>query len=118
MYGDLLPTTEEKTIRFQTLSSHKEQFNCKGSTVAISDSFPYITGSDDIEHFRPDAGAPLGNFLVWINKDRLSSLDSDGFKQWLSQNPMTVYYEFQIRKMWGGYNEFVLQFVTTKNTGP
>lgn len=85
--------TEEKTIKVQTNSSHKEQFNCKGSTVAISDSFPYITGSNDIEHFRPDGGVPLGNFVVWINKDKLSSLDSDGFKQWLSQNPMTIYYE-------------------------
>lgn len=85
--------TEEKTIKVQTKLSHKEEFNCKGSTVAISDSFPYMTGSDDIEHFRPDGGVPLGNFIVWINKDRLSSLDSDGFKQWLSQNPMTIYYE-------------------------
>lgn len=46
---------------------------------------------DDIEGITTSGN--VTTFGVSINKNKLASLDVDGFKQWLSQNPTTVYYE-------------------------
>lgn len=39
--------------------------------------------------------SPNNRFRIRINKNRLVTQDLAGFKQWLSQNPTTVYYELE-----------------------
>ena len=60
--------------------------NSKG--ICISSHLPYKFENGDFEHLYTG-----GELVVFINKSKLSTLDIDGFKQWLSNNPMTVVYE-------------------------
>lgn len=92
-YTYYVTATETNTIKIQTASKHKEDFKCRPSSRVFCDTFPFMFGSDDIEHFRPDGGTPFANFTLWINKTRLSSPDIDGFKEWIQANPITVYYK-------------------------
>lgn len=62
-----------------------------GSINIFNSHFKPISGSDDIEHVRFNAGAP-SQFVTWINRSRLASIDTAGFTSWLSANPMTTYY--------------------------
>lgn len=94
-YTYYVTATGTNTIKIQTASKHKEDFKCRPSSRAFCDTFPYMYGSDDIEHFRPDGGTPFANFTFWINKTRLSSPDIDGFKEWIRANPTTVYYKLK-----------------------
>ena len=91
-YTYYVTATETNTIKIQTASKHKEDFKCRPSSRVFCDTFPFMFGSDDIEHFRPDGGTPFANFTLWINKTRLSSPDINGFKEWIQANPITVYY--------------------------
>lgn len=62
----------------------------KKGGYCISDNFYFEIGSNDNEHIRLNAN---GNIVFWIKTSKLASQDSAGVKQWLSQNPTTVYYE-------------------------
>lgn len=62
----------------------------KKSGYCISNNFYFEIGSNDNEHIRLNAN---GNIVFWIKISKLASQDSAGVKQWLSQNPTTVYYE-------------------------
>lgn len=69
-------------IQITLVCNHKPQQN-----VFISNIFNSV-GNHDKE------GVSFGNSLnLWINKDRLTSPDIRGAKQWLSENPVTIYYE-------------------------
>lgn len=55
------------------------------------DSFSYEqSSSSGNEGIGISAG--LTEMYIQINRDRLETLDVDGFKKWLSENPVTVYY--------------------------
>ena len=60
----------------------------------LSDKFKQVTGgslwSEDISGI----GGAYGFIKIGVPKSYLTSADSDGFKQWLSQNPVTVQYQF------------------------
>lgn len=62
----------------------------KKSGYCMSNNFYFEIGSNDNEHIRLNAN---GNIVFWIKTSKLASQDSAGVKQWLSQNPTTVYYE-------------------------
>ena len=62
----------------------------KKGGYCISNNFYFEIGSNDNEHIRLNAN---GNIVFWIKTSKLASQDSAGVKQWLSQNPTTVYYE-------------------------
>ena len=62
----------------------------KKGGYCISNNFYFEIGSNDNEHIRLNAN---GNIVFWIKISKLASQDSAGVKQWLSQNPTTVYYE-------------------------
>ena len=79
------------TMRFGlTAQGHK----IKTSSDGLCDKIPYIKwNSEDVEHVRADGTTPYGRINVWIKTGRLSTADTQGFKQWLQQNPLTVQYE-------------------------
>ena len=60
----------------------------KSKGICISSHLPYKFENGDFEHLYTG-----GELVVFINKSKLSTLDIDGFKQWLANNPMTVVYE-------------------------
>lgn len=69
-------------IQITLVCNHKPQQN-----VFISNIFNSV-GNHDKE------GVSFRNSLnLWINKNRLTSPDIRGAKQWLSENPVTIYYE-------------------------
>ena len=77
-----------------------------GSTVAYYDEEGIYCRNDLLEN---------GALYVKINKEKLETQDLDGFKQYLSQNPITVQYELAtpiVRKLGfttkGNYREQVL----------
>lgn len=80
-----------ETMRFSLTT---QEYKMKTSSDGMCDKIPYIKwNSEDVEHVRVDGDAPYGNFIVWIKTSRLSTSDTQGFKQWLSQNPIAVQYE-------------------------
>ena len=56
--------------------------------IGISNNFFYKYANIDCEHFY--FGSKIA---IFISKIKLATIDVDGFKQWLSQNPTTIYYE-------------------------
>lgn len=84
-------TLLDNTIRFTCVGSAENDF--KKSSEGICDGFRYIRyDSSDTEHSRVDGSTPYGNFLVWVNKSRLSEYTTKAFKEYLSSNPITLYY--------------------------
>ena len=64
----------------------------KENGYCISNNFYFEIGSKDNDHIRLNIN---GNIVFWIKISKLASQDVAGFKQWLSQNPTTVYYELK-----------------------
>lgn len=56
------------------------------------DKFGHIVQLHDREGIMDSYGDP-SSFYISIKSNRLASTDADGFKQWLSENPLTVLYE-------------------------
>ena len=83
---DQIPSNT-KTIRFGLF----DFISAINNGVCISDKFVNISNDSDVEHIK--IGSPNSPFFVFINTNELSSQDVNGFKAWLSQNPVTVYYE-------------------------
>ena len=63
--------------------------------VTKSDKFPYSIQWGDLELIQDATTDSVWecNTFIAINKSKISTLDTDGFKQWLSENPTTVVYE-------------------------
>ena len=55
----------------------------------ISDKLPYDFSNDDYEHFY----VSNKRVVVFVKKSKLATQDTNGFKQYLSQNPLTVQYQ-------------------------
>lgn len=56
------------------------------------DKFGHIVYPYDGEGIMDSYGAS-SSFFISVKSNRLASTDADGFKQWLSENPLTVLYE-------------------------
>jgi hypothetical protein len=80
-----LSGTLSNTIRFYvSVNTPKE------NTHIVSNNFLSNIGyNTDYTHGFTSAG----EVYIFIKKDRLSTQDVNGFKQWLSENPTTVVYE-------------------------
>lgn len=84
----------EKTIMFAWHGKYDAIYKCKTSSHGYCDTVVFHKdNSDDKVHCRINGASPYGSVVFWINKSQLSAESSQGFKQWLSQNPTTVYYE-------------------------
>ena len=64
----------------------------------IFDWKPYVTSSDIIsnpsyEFISNFAYGTVSQLIVGINRKRLATINKDGFKQWLNNNNLTIYYE-------------------------
>ena len=55
----------------------------------ISDKLPYDFSNDDYEHFY----VTDERVIVFVKKSKLATQDTNGFKQYLSQNPLIVQYQ-------------------------
>ena len=69
-------------------------YDIKPEGASINNKFITTTDNNrDYEHSY--SSTHRGKNLVWffINKGKLSSFDVSGFRQWLSQNPLTIQYE-------------------------
>ena len=78
------------------------RFNCYSLDIPVginnqtlcTDKFPYQTPMGiDREGSAMGGGNTPKVMIFGVNKSRLTTLDSEGFKSWLSQNPVTVQYE-------------------------
>lgn len=58
--------------------------------ICVMSSTHTLTGVGEVLSISPTSN---GRLNLRINKDKLSSLDVNGFKLWLQVNPTTVYYE-------------------------
>ena len=78
---------KENTIRFSMIP----QIPFKISTEAISDKFPYYQNTgNNVECFTVATDTRIH---IRIARSKLNVANVQGFKEWLSQNPTTVYYE-------------------------
>ena len=60
--------------------------------ICVMSSTHTLTGVGEVLSISPTSN---GRLNLRINKDKLSSLDVNGFKLWLQANPTTVYYELE-----------------------
>lgn len=79
------------TSCFRTAYSDEVKNNALQNTAQLSDKFVCLNNTTDVEHIRY-TGASDYRFQIFIDKSRLTSDDSTGFKTWLSENNTTVYY--------------------------
>ena len=80
---------KENTIRFSMIP----QIPFKISTEAISDKFPYYQNTgNNVECFTVATDTRIH---IRIARSKLNVANVQGFKEWLSQNPTTVYYELE-----------------------
>ena len=88
---------QEETLIFQyNVSSNQNIPNPKPSSLPICDKFASNRRTeDDAEGILRFNGTNRHGFYIRIQKSRLSTPDYIGFKQWLSQNPITVQYELE-----------------------
>lgn len=84
-------TVKEQTVLFGILNWPSLN-NAKSNTIIISDKFLGLSGTSiDIE------GIVVGvNMNILISQNKLATQDIQGFKNWLSKNPTTVYYELEV----------------------
>lgn len=90
-----LSKTSDKTILFEVGVSNIK-IDKRGDILPICDKLLASLQSNiwvnDIEGVSY-TDSSNNRFRIRINKNRLDTQDLTGFKQWLSQNPVTVYYE-------------------------
>ena len=72
--------------------------NAKPASIPICDRFIGTPPKTTINHDSEGIGIKArqdskGEFVLNINKTKLSPINAQGFKQWLSENPITVVYQ-------------------------
>ena len=72
--------------------------NAKPTSIPICDRFIGTPPKTGTNHDKEGIGIKVrtdskGEFVLNISKTKLSTTDAEGFKQWLSENPITVVYE-------------------------
>ena len=70
-------------------------YDMKPKGASINNKFITSAADDNSDYEHSYSSRYQNKNLVWffINKGKLSSLDVSGFRQWLSQNPITVQYQ-------------------------
>ena len=64
------------------------------SSVGLCDRLPFIRwNNQDIEHIRIDGTTPYGQVVIWIETNKLSTMNANGLKQWLASNPIKVQFQ-------------------------
>ena len=90
-----LPQTQTNTLRFNCEQALVNGLNT-GKMKIISNKFVNGNATDDnkdYEHIRSAVTGYPNMISICINKTRLSSQDINGFKSWLSNNNVEVYYQ-------------------------
>lgn len=89
-----LPQTNTNTLRFNCEQGLIDGLDT-GTMKIISNKFvngKATSDNNDYEHIRSAVKGFPNMIAICINKSRLSSQNIDGFKTWLSNNNVTVYY--------------------------
>lgn len=89
-----LPQTNTNTLRF---NCEQGLINGLDASIIKIISNKFVNGkspsdNDDYEHIKSAVKGFPNMIAICINKSRLSSQNIDGFKTWLSNNNVTVYY--------------------------
>ena len=81
-----------ETTRFRIIT-----YDGRSNGIALSDKFRTRKAPSEIHSDTEYIGLIGSNSTLFINilSSKLSSADIDGFKQWLSENPVTVVYELE-----------------------
>lgn len=89
--------------------------NMKVRTSLQCNSLPVLTDTKNNQECIHSGGSDDYKLMLWIDSSRLTTVDVDGIRQYLSQNPITVQYELAtpiVRKLdfttKGNYREQVL----------
>jgi hypothetical protein len=65
--------------------------------TAIVSNVPYIVNNEDVFHWRGSYGTidgvDYGTFMLFIEKTKLTTLDSTGVNEWLSKNNIEIVYQ-------------------------
>ena len=69
--------------------------NAKPYSVTLNDRFTQMQSENWHNLTTECAGIGSNAFGVVIEKDKISSPDTDSFKQWLNENPITLIYELE-----------------------
>ena len=70
--------------------------NIEGADIvnSLCDKFKYLPGNEDEEHYRDStSGGRNKQFVIFINKSRLSEVSINGLKQYLQDNPIKLLYK-------------------------
>lgn len=87
-------STLENTINFVWSSKYNNVYKAVQSSFSLCNKVPYLRNSnEDKYHCRFNGSTPYSAFMIWIEKNKLSTQDTNGLIQWLQENPTTVYYE-------------------------
>lgn len=88
---------QPNTLAFYTRMNSLEKETNKNIVSCMSNNFIDLQerfGSSDIEGIRTNYTIkPESILYIRISKNKLITQDTNGFKQWLQNNPTTVYYE-------------------------
>ena len=103
---DLLGSAD--TVGFQTdFTNSKPSDNatieiiCDTLTVYKADDLWYYEGTDNICSLNK-----YNKYQIRVNKNELSECTVEGFKKWLSQNPLTVYHQLRTPYIECSYEEY------------
>lgn len=88
-WGTSSITPQEETIIFQSTIIAE---TVKPNSYLISNKFNKISGWNDTETITM-GGTVNVRLYIGINRNKLDTEDLKGFKKWLSENPVTVWYE-------------------------
>ena len=88
-------TETRKAFNYNLNPRLSYDFYRKGEAVS---NFNFYGASIGVGNSRTDEGFTLGgsfDFVVYTHKSKLSTCDTEGFKKWLSENPITVVYQLK-----------------------
>ena len=89
-------TEYENTVNFSIFINATETIRIKSSSVCLCDRIlphTYVSNENEFEHIRVDGSVPYGNLKIWLDKSKLSIINKESIKQWLSNNLTTVVYQ-------------------------
>ena len=86
------PAIYENTVRFAHPHTQMVE-KAKPGALAIANNMIFMKdNNEDIPHFRFDYST-YGSPTFWVDKSKLETVDSNGVRKYLTQNPVTIQYE-------------------------
>lgn len=87
--GDIPNLTNTACFRMTTAAVFE---NGLVNSIPMTNRFIGLANNNDTEHVRELSSSPSYRFMVFIDKTRLTTVDTDTFKTWLGNNNIEVYF--------------------------